>query len=127
METNQKSLYERLGGSDGIGALVDDIIKNHMVNPVVKARYLPLNDDPSHFAKVRQHLINFLAAGSGGSEQYTGKDMESAHRGMNISETEYMAVIDDILAAMDKHQMDEQTRKDVLAISYSLKDQMIRK
>jgi len=127
METNQKSLYERLGGADGIAALVDDIIANHMINPVVKARYLPLNDDPQHFAVVRQHLINFLAAGSGGKEQYTGKDMESAHRGMNISETEYMAVIDDILAAMDKHQMDEQTRKDVLAISYSLKGQMIRK
>jgi len=127
METTHKSLYERLGGADGIAALVDDIVDNHMNNPVVKARYLPLNDDPAHFAEVRQHLINFLAAGSGGSEQYTGKDMESAHRGMNISETEYMAVIDDILAAMDKHQYDEQTRKDVLAISYSLKDQMIRK
>ena len=126
MET-KKSLYERLGRADGIAALVDDIIKNHMINPVIKARYLPLNDDPVHFAEVRQHLINFLAAGSGGAEQYTGKDMETAHRGMNINEAEYMAVIDDILSAMDKNEMDEQTRKDVLAISYSLKDQMIRK
>jgi hemoglobin len=52
--------------------------------------------------------------------------MVSAHRGMNISEGEYMKVIDDILYALDKNKVDEQTRKDVLAIAYSLKDQMIR-
>ncbi len=121
-----KSLYERLGGANGISTIVDDIIAAHMVNPVVKARYLPLNDDPKHFAEVRQHLINFLASGSGGNEQYTGKDMPSAHRGMNISEEEYMSVIDDILGALDKNNIDEQSRKDVLAIAYSLKGQMIR-
>jgi hemoglobin len=126
METSNVSLYERLGGLKGITVIVDDIVEAHMSNPDVKARFLPLKDDPKHFAEVRQHLINFLAAGSGGPEQYTGKDMVSAHRGMNISEGEYMKVIDDILYALDKNKVDEQTRKDVLAIAYSLKDQMIR-
>ena len=123
---NTKSLYDRLGGVKGIEMIVDDIVNAHMNNPVVKARFLPLRDNPAHFAEVRQHLINFLASGSGGPVQYTGKDMPSAHRGMNISAEEYMSVIDDILSALDKHKIDEQTRKDVLAIAYSLKDQMIR-
>ncbi|MBL7971448.1 MAG: group 1 truncated hemoglobin [Prolixibacteraceae bacterium] len=126
METSNGTLYERLGGVKGITAIVDDIVEAHMSNPGVKARFLPLKDDPKHFAEVRQHLIEFLAAGSGGPEQYTGKDMLSAHRGMNISEEEYMKVIDDILHALDKNKIDDQTRKDVLAIAYSLKDQMIR-
>ena len=126
METSNGTLYERLGGGKGITAIVDDIVEAHMSNPGVKARFLPLKDDPKHFAEVRQHLIEFLAAGSGGPEQYTGKDMLSAHRGMNISEEEYMKVIDDILHALDKNKIDDQTRKDVLAIAYSLKDQMIR-
>ena len=127
METTEKSLYERLGGANGIAALVDDIVDNHFKNPAVKARYIHLQEDPEQLTKVRQHTINFLSAGSGGPEEYTGRDMETTHRGMNISEAEFMAVLDDILAAMDKHNYDEQTRKDVLAISYSLKDQMIRK
>lgn len=124
--TGAKSLYERLGGIQGIESIVDDIIELHMNNPTVKARFLPVKDDPEHFKQVRGHLVNFLAAGSGGPEKYTGRDMPSAHRGMNISEEEYMSVIDDILAALDKHRVDEQTRKDVLAIAYSLKGQMIR-
>lgn len=52
--------------------------------------------------------------------------MPDAHRGMNISEQEYLAVVDDILATLDKHKIDDQSRKDVLAIAYSLKDEIIR-
>jgi hemoglobin len=122
----QKSLYERLGSAAGIAAIVDDIVEGHMTNPAVKARFLPLKNDPNHFAEVRQHLIDFLASGSGGSETYKGRDMTTTHKGMNINEGEYMNVIDDILAALDKHGIDEQTKKDVLAIAYSLKGTMLR-
>lgn len=124
--SNQESLYEKLGAMEGISKIVDDIIAAHMVNPGIKARYLPLKDDDKHFKEVRQHLIDFLAAGSGGPVEYKGKDMVSAHRGMNISQGEYMDVVDDIMAALEKNKIDEQTQKDVLAIAYSLKNQMIR-
>jgi len=126
MQTSStSSLYDRLGGSVGIANLVDDIIENHITNPAVKARFLPIKDDADYFAKTRQHLIEFLAAGSGGPEVYTGKDMTPAHKGMNISKAEYLDVIDDIMKALNKNHMDEQTQKDVLAIAYSLKDQII--
>ncbi|WP_297095918.1 group 1 truncated hemoglobin [uncultured Draconibacterium sp.] len=121
----EQSLYERLGGIEGITSIVDDIVDNHMSNPAVNARFLPLKDDPAHFAEVRQHLINFLAAGSGGPEQYTGKDMLSSHKGMNIGQGEYMHAIDDIMKALNKHNIDEQTQKDVLAIAYSLKGDIV--
>jgi len=126
MET-EKTLYERLGRVEGITAIVDDIIDKHMKNPGINARYLPLKDDLDYFVEVRQHLINFLAWGSGGPEEYTGKDMVAAHRGMNISAGEYMDVMDDIMSSLEKNQVDEQSKKDVLAIAYSLKDQMIGK
>jgi hemoglobin len=122
---NERSLYDRLGGADGIARIVDDIVEAHMGNPAVKARFLPLKDDPAHFAEVRQHLINFLSSGSGGPEEYTGRDMETTHRGMNISQGEYMEVVDDIMYALEKNGIDEQSRKDVLAIAYSLKGDMV--
>jgi len=123
--SNERSLYERLGGVEGISSIVDDIIDAHMTNPGIKARYLPLKDDEKHFAEVRGHLINFLAAGSGGPQEYKGMDMVTAHRGMNISQGEYMDVVDDIMSALAKNNIDEQSQKDVLAIAYSLKSQMV--
>lgn len=122
---NTAPLFERLGGLKGIEAIVDNIVELHMSNPNVKARFLPLKDNPQHFAEVRQHLINFLAFGSGGPVEYKGKDMTTAHKGMNISNEEYMDVVDDIMTALDKNNIDEQTKKDVLFIAYSLKATMV--
>ena len=122
---NEISLYERLGGTEGITAIVHEVIEAHMMNPGIKARFLPLKNDPEHLAEVKQHVIDFFVMGSGGPQKYTGKDMHSAHVGMNISQGEYMCVMDDILSALDKNNIDEQSKKDVLAILYSLKDQMI--
>jgi hemoglobin len=36
-----------------------------------------------------------------------------------------MAATDDILAVLRKHRMDEQTQKDVLAIAWSLKGEIL--
>lgn len=120
-----RSLYERLGSAKGIRAIVEDIVEAHMTNPTIKSRFLPSKDDPAHLEQVKTHLCNFLGAGSGGPEQYGGRSMPDAHRGMNVSEAEYMAAVDDILAALGKHGIDEQSQKDVLAIAYSLKSQIM--
>jgi hemoglobin len=123
---HQATLYERLGGDRGISALVDDIVEAHMGHPAIKARFLPLREKPEHLQEVKRHLRNFLGAGSGGPEQYTGKSMKEAHRGMNISEAEYMAALDDIMLTLERHGIDEPTRKDVLAIGYGLKEEILR-
>jgi hemoglobin len=119
------SLFQRLGGTSGIQSLVDDIVALHMENPAIKARFRPYLETPDKLAQTKKHLCAFLEAGSGGKAQYTGRSMPDAHRGMNISEAEYMAATDDILAALRKHGVDEQTQKDVLAIAYSLKGQIL--
>jgi hemoglobin len=120
-----ESLYQRLGGSSGINALVADIVALHMENPVIRARFRPYLDTPEKLEITKKHLCAFLEAGSGGTAKYTGRTMRDTHRGMNINEAEYMATIDDILAALRKHRIDEQTQKDVLAIAYSLKEEIL--
>jgi hemoglobin len=119
------TLFERLGGSTGIKAIVDDIVLLHMDNPTVQARFRPYLETPEKIEQVKKHTCAFLEAGSGGPAQYTGRSMKDAHRGMNVSEAEYMAAVDDILDALRKHRIDEQTQKDVLAIAYSLKGDIL--
>ena len=122
----KQTLYERLGKKEGITALVDDIVEAHMNNPVVKPRFQPYRDQADNLKLIKEHTVDFFCAGSGGLEQYTGWDMLAAHKGMNISEQEFIAVLDDILHVLDQHGVDEASRKDVLAIAYSLKDDIIR-
>jgi hemoglobin len=126
LESRSPSLFERLGGSAGINQLVEHIVVLHMDNPAIRARFRPYLGTPDKLAIIKKHLCAFLEAGSGGAAQYCGRSMLDAHRGMNISEAEYMAALDDILQAMRQNVIDEQTQKDVLAIAYSLKGDIIR-
>ncbi|HEX5026382.1 MAG TPA: group 1 truncated hemoglobin [Agriterribacter sp.] len=119
------NLFERLGGTSGISSIVDDVVAAHMNNPAISARFLPYKDEPDRLARIKKHTVDFFCAGSGGPLAYTGRDMPATHRGMNISPAEYMYVVDDILLVMDKHKLDEASKKEVLAILWSLKGMII--
>ena len=119
------TLFKRLGGTQGISLIVDDAVEAHMNNPAVNARFLPLKEQPERLAVIKQHTIEFFSAGSGGLSNYSGKDMVAAHKGMNISPSEFMHVIDDIFVALDKNSINDDTKKDVLAILWSLKSMII--
>ena len=122
-----KTLFNRLGGTTGITTLVDDVVEAHMNNPAISARFLPFKEQPEKLAVIKQHTIEFFSAGSGGTVIYSGRNMPATHKGMNISPTEYMYVVDDILKVLDKHKIDDESKKDVLAILWSLKDMIISK
>ncbi len=122
METVATTLYERLGGRPGITRITRELIKNHLANPLVKTRYEKCDD----MERLERHAIEFFCAGSGGTEAYTGKDMIATHRGMNISEQEFVAVLDDAMDALDKCGVDPATRNEVLGVLWSLKKEVIR-
>lgn len=123
METT--SLFERLGRSSGIERIVDEVAGRHLENPVIAARFRPYLDQPGKLQALKDHLARFLEMGSGGPHRYAGRDMRTTHAGMNISPAEYMAAVDDILAALTQVGVDEQTRKDVLAMTWSLKGDIV--
>jgi hemoglobin len=120
------TLYQRLGGSAGVRGLIDAIIEAHMDNPAIRARFLPYREEPERLENAKRHLCDFFAKGSGGPDRYAGRAMAEAHRGMNISEAEYMAATDDILNTLARHGHDEATRTEVLGILWSLKDEIMR-
>ncbi|SHO62640.1 hemoglobin [Algoriphagus zhangzhouensis] len=123
--TMSESLFERLGGVKGIEKIVDDVVDAHLNNPVISARFTPYLEQPKNLSRIKSHTVEFFTAGSGGPLDYTGKDMVTTHKGMNISASEYMETMEDILLILDKHGKNAQTKKDVLEILWSLKGMII--
>jgi hemoglobin len=122
MSQAQTSLYERLGRREGIERITRSVLKNHLANPLIRTRY----ENSKDLAQVERRVVEFFCAGAGGPETYTGKDMRATHRGMNVSEQEFVTVIDDVLAALEENGVDPPTRNEVLAILWSLKNEVIR-
>jgi len=121
-QTATVSLYERLGRFEGISRIVDDVMDAHLANPLVRTRF-EASKDLDH---ARKMVVQFFCAGCGGPETYTGRDLLATHKGMNVSEQEFLAVVDDVVGALEKNDIDPTTRGEVIAVLYSLKDQVIR-
>jgi hemoglobin len=115
------TLYERLGGVERITGFAKDVVERHYTNPLIRNRFLQIKDR----AKFEKNVADFFCAGSGGPQSYTGKEVLTAHQHMNINETELVAAIDDVMAAMGKAGYGQPEKDDVLAIMYSLKGSVV--
>jgi hemoglobin len=113
------SLYERLGSTEGITKIASDLIDIHMANPRIAPRYA--NSD---VAKVKNGAATFFITGTGGPDVYKGDDMLATHKGMNIDSDEFIAVLDDALAALDKNDISQREKEEVLYILYSMKSEV---
>lgn len=116
-----QSLYQRLGQTEGITALVDEAVDRHAVNPLLAPRFS--GKDLTH---AKQMGAQFFCMGAGGPQRYEGRDLRTAHAGMNISEQELIATIDDFVAAMQSQRVGATEINEVVAILYSLKGEVLR-
>ncbi len=122
----EKSIYEKLGGEEGISAAVEAIVARHLENEDIKQYFIPLTENPEYFNQFKQHVKDFLAAGTGGKTKYKGRDMVDAHTGLNISEADFLSGLDDILFVLDANKVDRISRNELLAILYSMKDAVVK-
>ena len=51
--------------------------------------------------------------------------MVSVHKGMNIDNDEFMAVLDDAMAALEKNNVGQREREEVIYILLSLKGDVV--
>jgi hemoglobin len=72
-------------------------------------------------------VTEFLCSGTGGPQTYTGRDMLTTHRGMNVSEEEFVSVLDDIIEALNEHGVGQREQEELLMISWSLKPEIVRR
>jgi hemoglobin len=118
----QATLYERIGGREGLERIVPDVVRLHLENPVVSPRFKGAKKSPEELTSL---AIEFFATGLSGTPSYEGLSLPEAHAGMNIGPAEYMAVLDDILQALDEHGVGPAEQAELLYIAYGMKADII--
>lgn len=93
----ENSLYDRLGSTDGITRIVDNLLYELSNNEQALALFT--NTDIGRF---REKMIEFISNVSGGPVAYTGDDMKKTHKGMNITPAQFNSVVEDLIIAMEK-------------------------
>lgn len=115
-----KTLYERIGGGEKLRAMISQAVDAHLANPAIGTRFEPFD---------KQTMIGgafqFFAQAMGGPEVYTGRGLVTTHRSMNISEAEFVAAVDDILAVLRQNGVGQQEQLEVLGALYAWKDEVV--
>ena len=75
----------------------------------------------------KQLLIDFLCASAGGPLYYTGRDMPASHKGMGISARDWELFLGHLRATLDRFQVPERERGDVLAFVESTRADSVEK
>lgn len=114
------SLYERLGGSEGITKIAYDTVDLHLKNPAISPRFIK-----SDVAALKIAAATFFIMGTGGPSVYEGEDMLSTHKGMNISDVEFNVVLDDILQALEMNNVGQKEKEEVLFVLYGMKKDIV--
>lgn len=125
MEEMPKSLYVRLGGNAAISAVIDQFIANVASDTRINAFFADAASDPARLTKLRNNLINQVGEATGGPEKYTGLSMKASHKGMNVQEADFNALVEDLSKALDKFSVPMTEKNELLGALATMKADIV--
>ena len=103
-------VYKEFGEIAGLTALMDDF----MVILLADERTRPFFKDADQ-PKIKKLLAEQFCVILGGPCSYTGRDMKSSHKGLDIGRGHFNALVEDLQIAMDKRGISFRAQNKLLA------------
>jgi hemoglobin len=127
MQAQEKlALYDRLGGIYNIATVVDDFIDRIMVDPRLNAN--PRVNEAHHRvppAGFKYLVSEMVGWASGGQQHYSGRSMLDTHRDLMITSEEWQAFMDDLQQTLDKFNVPQAERAELVAIVESTREDIV--
>jgi hemoglobin len=117
-----KSLYERLGGKGAITAVVNTFVTKVGADKRING-YFASTD----LTRLKMHLVNQICEASGGPCKYTGRTMKQTHAGMGVTDAAFGALVEDLVSALNHHQVGKTEKDDLLAVLGPMKGDIVEK
>jgi hemoglobin len=106
----EQSLYDALGQYEGITKITHQLILNIAKDERVKHRYKGVN-----MSKFKKGMSDYICAITDGPCQYRGDNMKVVHAGHHYTNTEFNAIVDDLILAMEQLDIPVPTQNRLLA------------
>ena len=102
-KSEQKTIYEKLGGEKAINDAVEIFYEKVLSDPELMGFFSETNME---FQK--KHQKDFITFITGGSKVYKGKDMRSAHKNLKIDEEHFNAIRDYLAETLKEMGVDNE-------------------
>ncbi|MBL8300396.1 MAG: group 1 truncated hemoglobin [Rhodanobacteraceae bacterium] len=117
---DSNALYSRLGGAAGVEAVVDAALRRIHGDLRINIFF-----EKSDLADVRRLLIEQICAATGGPCTYSGRSMEEAHSGMNLTDQDFDIFVEDLVAAMTEVKVSPELQQELLALFGPMRPQVV--
>ena len=114
------ALYRSLGGTEGITKVVDAALAEIHGDLRINIFF-----EKTDMADLRRLLIEQICAATGGPCEYTGRSMEEAHSGLNLSDADFDAFVEDLVHAMDSVKVPKDLQKQLLGLLGPMRPQVV--
>jgi hemoglobin len=114
------ALYRELGGKDGITKVVD-LFQARVENDLRINLFFEKTDRK----ELHDLVIEQLCEATGGPCVYSGRSMEEAHSGLNLTDADFTAFVEDLVAAMDELKVPKPSQDKLLALLEPMKPQVV--
>ena len=114
------TLFERLGGKGAITAVVEDFVGRVAADKRINGKFALAN-----IPRLKMLLVEQICAASGGPCTYTGRDMKTAHAGMGITGPQFDALVEDLVATLDKFKVPAREKNELLSVLGPMKSDIV--
>ena len=94
----EPTLYQQLGERAGLAQIVEDLLYLIVDDERINHQFKGIN-----VAQFHRHLTDQLCQLSGGPCTYSGRSMRKAHADMAITETQFNALAENLILAMEQN------------------------
>jgi hemoglobin len=105
------SLYERLGGNDAITSVVDSFVDRCAGDDRINRKF-----ERTDIPRLRKMLVDQVCEATGGPCTYSGRDMKETHAGMGVTAGEFDALVEDLVATLDRFDVPEAEKQQLLGL-----------
>jgi hemoglobin len=113
-EAKPPSLYQRLGGYDGLAAVFDDFAPRLFRDPQFAAFFSGHSTDSN--VRQRQRVLELLCQDTGGPCAYTGRPLKQAHDGLPVSDAHWNAFLQHFGASLDQLKVGAKEKGELIAL-----------
>lgn len=115
------TLYERLGGEAGIAAITEGMLARSADDPRIREDFAEAD-----IVNLYERLVEHLCALTGGPCTYGGRDMRAAHAGLELTEADFNALVENLVDAMTERGVPIAAQNELLAILAPMRGDVIR-
>ncbi|SFR65779.1 hemoglobin [Marinobacter daqiaonensis] len=98
--SGDSTLYQGLGERSGIAKIVEDLLYRIVEDDRIAPQFKGIDVVQFH-----TNLTDQICEISGGPCTYTGRAMTEVHEGMNVTETQFNALAEQLILAMEENQV----------------------